>query len=211
MLFISILISVVFIVIGVSVGIQKLAAVPTAGARISDYPNPQKALLIIDVQNDSLKHDFKNTEAMIAAINQTIAKAASAGWEIIYIKTEYPCYGYQTHKIAIPFGHNTPGAEIDRRIKIASDNIFTKWKGDAMSNKELNDFLISKQINELYLTGVDGLQCVLFTLLGALNRGYKVHVIREAIDFLAPKNFADAEVIFKRSGADLIDLKEFIK
>jgi nicotinamidase-related amidase len=86
---------------------------------------------------------------------------------------------------------------------------FSKWKGDAFSNNDLNQFLIDNQVNELYLTGIDGLQCVYFTMQGAVNRGYRVYGIREAIDVLYPKNITDVENAYKEFDVNMISIDDF--
>jgi len=200
----------IFAVIIVSLFIaSSIAATPTKGDKISSYDNPRKALLIIDVQNDATKMEFNNINTVIDSINKAIDKAKNSDMEIIYIVNELPCYGCKDLNVAIPFGKGTYGAEIDKRIIIASDNVFSKWRGDAFSNSKLEDFLISNQINEIYLTGVDGLQCVNFTMQGAVNRGYKVHGIREAIDVIHPKNIKDVEDVYSQFGVDMISVEGF--
>ncbi|BFT94469.1 MAG: hypothetical protein MNSN_02070 [Minisyncoccus archaeiphilus] len=204
-----IILSIIAVVIISLFIVASIAATPTKGNKISLYDNPRKALLVTDVQNDATKMDFKNIDTMIDSINKAIDKAKDSDMEIIYIVNELPCYGCKELKVAIPFGKDTPGAEIDNRIMIASDNIFSKWRGDAFSNSKLDDFLISNQINEIYLTGVDGLQCVNFTMQGAVNRGYRVHGIREAIDVIHPKNIKDVEDVYGQFGVDMVSVEGF--
>jgi Amidases related to nicotinamidase len=53
--------------------------------------------------------------------------------------------------------------------------------GDSFYNPKLDEFLTEQRVNELYLAGLDPEFCVYSTARGALNRGYKVNVITDAI------------------------------
>jgi nicotinamidase-related amidase len=70
---------------------------------------------------------------------------------------------------------------IDRRIVKINNHDFEKNRTDAFSNGALEQFLIDRQVNELYLTGVDAAYCVYYTALGAKNRGYMVKVVLDAV------------------------------
>jgi hypothetical protein len=58
---------------------------------------------------------------------------------------------------------------------------FSKPQGDSFANPKLNEFLTGQRVNELYLAGLDPEFCIYATARGALNRGYKVNVITDAI------------------------------
>ncbi|MEZ7891619.1 MAG: isochorismatase family cysteine hydrolase [Candidatus Wallbacteria bacterium] len=162
---------------------------PTKGAKIAKYVNPQKALLVIDVQEDYTGATakpplpYKNSEKVISKINEIISTAESKKYEIIYIRQEFSGAGKIISNV---FANGTaikgaPGTEIDKRVKIVSKNIFPKSVGDAFSNPEFEKYLISNSVDELFLTGLDAEHCVHLTAKGALNRGYKVNVLTDAL------------------------------
>jgi len=64
---------------------------------------------------------------------------------------------------------------------VINGNDFTKRISDSFSNPQLDAFLIRNRVDELYLVGLDASYCVHKTALGALNRGYKVTVVDDAV------------------------------
>ena len=62
-----------------------------------------------------------------------------------------------------------------------SDAAVMKRKGDAFHEEELNKMLTGLGVENLILTGLDAAGCVTYTAKGALNRGYEVAVIENAV------------------------------
>ncbi len=176
---------VVFAVGGVIYTAKQLYT-PTTGKHIAKYANPRKALLIIDVQEDytGLKGKqpplFKNVEGQIATINALIDHALKSGMEVAYIRQVFN-NNIITRLIPGRTIEGLPGTEIDARIKIVNRNDFTKRISDAFSNPRLENFLITNQVDEIYLVGLDAAYCVYYSALGAHNRGYRVTVVRDAV------------------------------
>lgn len=99
--------------------------------------------------------------------------AAKKNIIIVYIQQEFD--GFFGRMISKILGHGTavkgnPGTEFDKRVKIVSDNCFTKPMPDAFSNPSFESFIKNNQINELYLVGLDAEGCVHFTAKGALKK-----------------------------------------
>jgi nicotinamidase/pyrazinamidase len=200
--------------VGLLILILVLLAGPTKGPKIREYTDPQKALLVIDVQEDftgrTAKPPFpyKNSKELITSVNEAIENAAGKGFKIVYIRQEFD--GFAGKVISRLFGKGTavkgrPGTEIDERISIVNDNVFPKPKGDAFSNPDLSKFLVEHNVNELFLTGLDAEFCVYHTAKGALNRGYKVNIIPNCIALRAEKKWV---AILRRYERDGIILKE---
>ena len=66
----------------------------TKGSVIGNYSNPQKALVVMDMQNDALGKDAKtpianSADNLIKVVNIIIDDYSSKGYKIIYIKTEH--------------------------------------------------------------------------------------------------------------------------
>lgn len=130
-----------------------------------------KALLIIDIQNDITK----NYRDIIDNINMSIDWAVNNNVHVIYIKHEY------LSDTMRKFKPNTFGSEFVADLKIVSKNIFTKHKGSACSSEEFTRFIAQNKISEFYLTGADASACVKATNNGLLKENYKVTVLSDCI------------------------------
>lgn len=154
---------------------------PTNGDKIEQYDNPQQALFVIDIQEDYTgktaqpPFPFEDSEQLISTVNTIIEGADKGDIIIVYVQQEFNGPWGMVISEVISGGtaiKGSPGAEIDERITMQSDYVFSKPKPDAFSNPELEAFLIERQVNELYLVGLAAEGCVLYTAMGALNRGY---------------------------------------
>ena len=184
-----IFVSLVFILVLASVLFAllfKKMYTPTEGRMIDMYEAPAKAVLVIDVQEDFSGHNgskpilFPDVEPQIDSINRISVNALRATMEVAYIRQVFEDNFFTRYflKRAI---EGQPGVEQDSRIKVINRNDFTKRISDAFSNPRLDEFLVSKRVDEIYLVGLDAAYCVYYTALGALNRGYKVTVVTDAV------------------------------
>ena len=78
------------------------------------------------------------------------------------------------------------GTEMDPRINtnlIQLKNQFevNKYCKDAFRNTSLDSLLQKHQINNLVISGIDAEHCVYATATAALNRSYKVFLLKDAI------------------------------
>jgi len=207
------LIVIVLAVSGVVIFIAKKIYTPTEGKKISMYANPQKALLVIDVQEDYTGPKgkqpplFKNAAEQITVINRLINNASKSGMKIVYIRQVFD-NNFITRLFVGRTIDGFPGTELDSRVKVINQNVFTKKISDAFSNQRLEEFLIQNQVDEVYLAGLDAAYCVYYTALGALNRGYKVSVAKDAI--MTRKNMDDVLKAYKENGILLITSSEII-
>jgi nicotinamidase-related amidase len=162
----------------------------TKGTRIAEYKNPQKALLVIDIQEDTTGSTalplspYKGKAEYIARLNKIIEAANNKKILIVYVKQGFDGLWGKTLSWAVFCGSDikgNPGYKVDKRIVMLSNYKFSKSQGDSFANPKLDEFLIGQRVNELYLAGLDPEFCVYSTARGALNRGYKVNVISDAI------------------------------
>jgi nicotinamidase-related amidase len=177
--------------------------------KVANYPNPQKALVVVDMQLDYLGENAKlpienQVENLIQTVNDIIDDCNSKGVKIIYIKNTVPKYG-----IAYFLGNKaatkgTAGTEIDPRINVVSENIFEKKRPSAFSNKDFGDYLILNQINELYITGLMAEGCVYKTAIDGLNRKYMVNYIMNAVGAWKIKNLEPTKEKLNKKGAKII-------
>jgi nicotinamidase-related amidase len=130
-----------------------------------------KALVIIDIQNDITK----NYRDIIDNINKAIDWAASKDIHVVYIRHENLSDGTRTFK------PDTRGAELVSDLKMVSKNIFTKYKGNALSSEEFADFINKNGIDEFYITGADAVACVKSTCYNLLKANYKVTVLSDCV------------------------------
>ena len=130
-----------------------------------------KALVIIDIQNDITK----NYKEIIDNINKAIDWADTRNMHIVYIKHNNLSAGTRTFK------PGTRGAELVEDMKIVSENIFTKTKGNALTSEAFADFINVNQIDEFYIAGADAVACVKSTCYNMAKSGYTVHVLSDCI------------------------------
>ena len=104
----------------------------------------KKALVIIDIQNDITK----NYKDVIGNINSAIDWAVNNDIHVIYIRHENVSAGTRTFK------PNTYGAEFVSDLKMVSENVFTKYKGNALSSEGFTDFIGKNEISDFYIAGV---------------------------------------------------------
>ena len=172
---------------------------------IGNYSNPQKALLVMDMQLDALGANAKmpivksQIEPLINIVNTIIEDYSEKGYKIIYIKTAFPKNSKEKG-----FIEGTAGIEIDPRVRVISENIFVKNKPNAFFNKEFENFLIANQVNELYITGLMAEYCVKATALAALKRNYTVHYIENAVGTQDLKKLESTKNDLKKKGAQIL-------
>ena len=90
-----------------------------------------KALVIIDIQNDITK----NYKEIIGNINAAIDRAVANDIHVVYIKHNNLSAGTRTFK------PDTRGAELASDMKIVSGNIFVKSKGNALTSEGFAAFI----------------------------------------------------------------------
>jgi nicotinamidase-related amidase len=183
----------------------------TRGRKIAAYPDPRKALVVLDIQEGysgtatSQPVTRPPTSGMLFIVNSLIVKAAESGMDVAYIRQVFSNNLF----VRLHGGRRQGKVIIDRRIKVINQNDFEKNRTDAFSSRQFEQFLIDNYVNELYLVGVDAAYCVYYTALGALNRGYKVTVVTDAV--LSRKKMADVLERYGRKGIGVITSEELIK
>jgi len=217
----ALLFSVILIVCILGVLISQIIyiSLPTQGDRIISYDNPRQALLVIDIQEDftgtTAKPPFpyKDSKKLITAVNLLTEAASGKNMIMVYIRQELD--GIMGYVLSNLFAggaslKGNPGTDIDSRISIRSSHIFPKPRSDAFSNPDFESFLIENQVNEVYLVGLDAEGCVHTTAQGALNRGYIVHIITDAIVLKAEEKWEALLNEYRQEGIRLMQSQEFI-
>ncbi|MDE7406657.1 MAG: cysteine hydrolase [Clostridiales bacterium] len=152
-----------------------------------------KALVVIDIQNDITK----NYKEIIGNINAAVDWAVCNDIHIVYIKHNNLSAGTRTFK------PDTRGAELVSDMKIASDNIFVKSKGNALTSEAFAAFINDNGIKEFYIAGADAVACVKSTCYNMAKNGYKVHVLSNCITSYDKKKIPEMLDYYKRVGCSV--------
>lgn len=160
----------------------------------------KEALVIIDIQNDITK----NYKEIIDNINQAIDWADSNDRHVIYIRHENISPGTRILK------PNTYGSELASDLKIVSKNVFTKYKGNALTSEEFANFIINNDISELYIAGADATACVKSTCYNLCKENYKVTVLSDCITSWDKKKIPEMIQYYESKGSKIISLSDLI-
>ncbi|HMD68478.1 MAG TPA: isochorismatase family protein, partial [Chitinivibrionales bacterium] len=143
-------------------------------------------------------YPYKNSAELVADVNAAIHRADFMHMPVVVVEQELSgVLGTLWSKMFLGsrLMRGTPGAKTDARVVAPMAITFSKPKGDAFANPDLDRCLRINRINELYIAGVDAEFCVMLTARGAVNRGYKVTVIKDGTGLMNDKKWD--EVIFK--------------
>ncbi len=157
-----------------------------------------KALVIIDIQNDITK----NYKDIIDNINKSIDWAVKNKIHVIYIRNEY-----LSEKIR-KFKPGTFGAELTDDLNVVNDNIFTKNYGSALSSDEFTDYVEKNGIDEFYLVGADAIACVKTTNNDLIKHEYKVNVLSDCITSYDKKKIGEMLEYYAKKGSNVTTLGE---
>lgn len=156
----------------------------------------KKALVIIDIQNDITK----NYKLVIDNINTAISWASENNIHVVYIKHENLSDGTRTFK------HNTLGSELVPEMKIVSDNIFTKYKGNVLTSEKFVEFIEKNEINDFYIAGGDAMACVKSSCYNLCKAGFRVRVLSDCITSWNIKIIPEMLDYYKSKGCEIINL-----
>jgi len=157
-----------------------------------------KALVIIDIQNDITK----NYKDVIGNINRAIDWAVNNDIHVIYIRHENLSAGTRTFK------PNTHGAELAPDLKIVSKNIFTKYKENALSSEEFADYINKNQICDFYIAGADAVACVKSTCYNLRKANYGVHVLSDCVTSYDKRKIDEMLLYYESKGCKIICLND---
>ena len=160
----------------------------------------KRALVVIDIQNDITK----NYKEIIQNLNKAIDWATKNDIHVVYIRHENLSDGTRTFK------PNTRGAELVSDMNIVSNNIFTKYKGNALTSEDFTSFINKNEIGDFYLTGADAVACVKSTCYNLLKLNYKVTVLSDCITSYDKKKIGEMLEYYESKGSKVIILKDLI-
>ena len=158
----------------------------------------KEALLIIDIQNDITK----NYKEIIGNINKAVDWAVNNSIHVIYIRHENLSAGTRTFK------PNTRGAEFPSDLKMVSKNVFTKYKGNALTSEEFSDFIRENEIRDFYIAGADAVACVKSTCYNLRKADYGVNVLSDCITSYDKKKIDEMLRYYESKGCKTIRLQD---
>lgn len=159
---------------------------------------PNKALVVIDIQNDITK----NYREIIDNINQAIDWAVAHEIPVVYIKHNNLSPGTRTFK------PDTHGAELVPEMHIVSDHIFTKSKGNTLTSEPFAAFVQENEITEFYIAGADATACVKSTCFNLRKADYTVSVLSDCITSYDKRKIDEMLRYYESKGCTLITLSD---
>ena len=158
-----------------------------------------KALVVIDIQNDITKH-YRD---IIDNINAAIEWAVAEGMQVVYIKHNNITAATRTFK------PGTKGEELVPEMKVVSDNIFVKTKSNALTSEAFSAFIAANGINEFYVAGADATACVKSTCFNMAKAGFTVHVLSDCITSYDLKKLPEMLAYYENKGCEVKKLIEY--
>lgn len=185
------------------------------GFRIHAKDRTETVLFVVDIQEGITGPDAPfsahadQSTALIKKVNEVIVLADSLKIPIVYIQqqTENWFLNWASDYI---LATGAPGVALDGRLKIMSGNFFTKRKSDAFSNLKLDPFLAAINARKIIITGLDIAGCAGKTSQAALNRGYEVVVVEDAVISETEGKKEESIAELKKAGAEILNTNQLI-
>ena len=159
-----------------------------------------KALVVIDLQNDITK----NYKEIIESVNAAIEWAEKQLIHVVYIQHENITAATRTFK------PGTKGAELVPELRVVSGNIFVKTKSNALTSDEFAAFIAQNGINEFYVCGADATACVKSTSYNMSKAGYAVTVLSDCVTSYDKKKIPEMLAYYEAKGCILKTCKDII-
>ena len=180
----------------------------------------KKALIVVDVQNDFCPGGslaVANGDEVVAPLNELMKEFLERGEPVFKTRDWHPptakhfaVYGgiWPVHCV-----RNTPGAEFhpelvdDPRITIISKGIDESADGySGFDGTNLAQILRDQQVKEVWVGGLATDYCVKHTVLDALQQGFEVKALADAMRAVNvnPNDGAEAIAEMRAAGAEII-------
>lgn len=171
----------------------------TTGAPIPVYERPQVALVLVDVQEDFVPPGGRppvaerQFQTIAGATNRLVEKASPLGVDVVYVESR-----------------PSPAGGPEARPVRGKAPIFAKGRADAFSNPDLDRYFRSRSIDHLVLAGTSVDRSIYYTAEGAMNRGYKVKVVGDAVGAASDERRDRALERLQREGIEIIDSERLL-
>jgi len=160
----------------------------------------KKALIVTDIQNDITK----NYKDIIDNINKAIDWAVQNDIHVVYLRHENLSAGTKTLK------PNTYGSELASDLKVVSENVFTKYKVNALSSEAFTDFISKNEIRDFYLVGADAFICIKSTCYNLCKANYGVTVLSDCITSWDKRKIDEMLRYYESKGSKTICLDDLL-
>jgi Amidases related to nicotinamidase len=173
----------------------------------------KKALIVIDIQenlvnpNSKIHIDTSGVNLFFLNLNRSITKFSNNNDLVIYIVNEWsnPIMNWTTGNVCKKGGI---GVGLDKRLILVNNNIYSKSKTNALSNKDLLKYLRDNNISEVYVMGLLAEGCVKATVKGLIKENFNVIVIEDALGSKNNTNKFKVIEYFNKSHIKTIKTKE---
>ncbi|MCX8084815.1 MAG: nicotinamidase [Calditerrivibrio sp.] len=177
-----------------------------------------KALLIIDVQNDFCPGGalaVPDGDKIVPVINKIMDRVD------IVVSTQdwHPSEGEHFKKWPLHCLQNTKGAElhpdlmaekIHFRAFKGTDGSDTGYSAFEATNVDLAEFLKSKGVSQIFITGLATEYCVKASALDAIKAGFNTYLIKDAVMGLDPEKSKETLMLLSKKGVKIISSSEII-
>ena len=160
----------------------------------------EKALVVIDIQNDITKH-YRD---VIDSINAAVDWAAEQGMDVVYIRHNNLSPGTRT------FRPGTKGEELAPELKVVSDHVFVKTKANALTSEAFSEYVRENGVSEFWIAGADATACVKSTCFNMAKSGYTVHVLSDCVTSYDLKRIPEMLAYYADKGCEVRTLKEYM-
>jgi len=157
-----------------------------------------KALVIIDLQNDITK----NYRDIIGNVNRAVDWAVAGDVAVVYIRHE------NLLPLTRTFKPGTRGAELVADLKVVSENIYTKTKGNALTASDFADFISTNGIDEFFIAGADAVACVKSTCYNMTRAGYKVNVLSDCVTSYDKRKLDGMLRYYEKKGCTMLTVSD---
>jgi nicotinamidase-related amidase len=180
-------------------------------ADISDKP----ALLIFNIQEGTtgdlsdIEYYKSSSPLLIAKINRLADSTNQHNVLVIYVRNEVT--NFVINLLNKKLAAETPGVDLDKRLKKVPGYMILNDKMDAFNNSGLDSILVKHGINRLYFTGLDPTYSIGNTYVAAGNRNYRVSMIQDAIISKSAVLKNRKLLEFNRKGCEVISSEAYFK
>ena len=158
-----------------------------------------KALVVIDIQNDITRHAREIMDNLNAAIDWAVTR----GMAVVYIRHNNLSEGTRTFK------PGSRGEELMPELKVVSDHIYVKTKANALTSEAFAGFIRNNGIDEFYIIGADATGCVKSTCFNMTKAGYTVYVISDCVTSYDLKKIPEMLAYYAGKGCEVRTLAEY--
>jgi succinoglycan biosynthesis transport protein ExoP len=183
-------------------------AAPVAAPLVKQHRSSRPALLLVDVHELVGGYSTRRPasadacERMVETINNLVSAAAEAN--IMVFSAERARTQWQSN------GNRTVSVR-GRKLEIPCVHDFTRPKHDAFSHVELDEILGKYGIGHLFVAGLEGLTSIKQTAQSAIDLGYRVTFIHDAIFAASEDRWERLLRNFESSAAFVITSAEFVE